>query len=95
MFKSVFITTQTNIILILICKLLFEVTKHGRFAFTMAIRTNIFGFIRVKTMANFRKGTWNKLFDVSLVVKLLPTLKHPTFTLLTSTAKKKNHRTMN
>ncbi len=24
----------------------------------MATRTMIFGFIRVKTMANFRKGTW-------------------------------------
>ncbi len=30
----------------------------------------------LKTMANFRKLTWNRLLDVSLVVKLLPTLKH-------------------
>ncbi len=30
----------------------------------MATRTTIFGFIRVKTMANFRKGTWNSLLDV-------------------------------
>lgn len=37
----------------------------------------IFGFIRVKTMANFRKGTCKtqRILD-ALVVKLLPILKH-------------------
>ncbi len=30
----------------------------------MATRTTIFGFICVKTMANFRKGTWNSLLGV-------------------------------
>ncbi len=46
-------------ILILLCILLFEVTKP--WLITMATRTMIF-FIGVKTMANFRKWTW-KLGD--------------------------------
>ncbi len=47
---------------------------------SMATRTMIFGFIRSKTMAGFRKGTWkvreNRLLYALLVVKLFLTLKH-------------------
>ncbi len=50
-----------NIILILLCILLFEVTKQWLIFGYMAARTFFFFFfflIRVKTMANFRKWTW-------------------------------------
>ncbi len=51
-----------NIILILLCILLFEVTKLWLIFGYMAARTIflflLFFLIRVKTMANFRKGTW-------------------------------------
>ncbi len=49
----------------------------------MATRTMIFFlllfiYIRVKTMANFRKGPWELRVNIRciVVVKLLPTLKH-------------------
>ncbi len=32
----------------------------------MAARTMIFGFIRDKTMANFRKGTWKLTENISV-----------------------------
>ncbi len=59
----VFITT-TNIILILLCILLFEVTKLWLiFGYMAAITMNYYYFlfilfIRVKTTANFHKWTW-------------------------------------
>ncbi len=34
----------------------------------MATRTVIFGFIRVKTMANFRKGTWKLRENIRCIV---------------------------
>ncbi len=34
----------------------------------MAIRTTIFGFIRVKTMANFHKGIWKLRENIRHVV---------------------------
>ncbi len=34
----------------------------------MATRTMIFGFIRVKTMANFHKGTWKLREKIRCVV---------------------------
>ncbi len=79
--SSVFITTK-NIILILLCKLLFKVTKPWLICGYMASRIMIFGFSRVKTMANFRKGTWNRLLDV-LGGEFITNIK----TLLMSTAK--------
>ncbi len=35
--------------------------------YTVATRTMIFGFIYLKTMANFRKGTWKLRENIKLV----------------------------
>ncbi len=58
----------------------------------MATRTMIIGFIRCKTMAKFRKGTWKqRILDALVVVKLLPTLKH----VINVNNQKSFHRIMN
>ncbi len=44
---------------------------------TMATRTTIFGFILVKTMVNFRKGTWKLKENIRCVfgVEIITNIK--------------------
>ncbi len=52
----------------LLCKLLFEVTKPWLICGYNGYKNHdCFGFIRVKNMANFRKGTWKLRENFRLV----------------------------
>ncbi len=95
-FRFIFITTK-NIILILLCILLFEVTKP-KVVVTMATRTMIFFniyifflFLLKPWLTLSEHGNSERILDALVVVKLLPTLKH----VINLKTPKKIHRIMN